>query len=95
MTPHSKEEVTPQNNEECMICFAELTDKIEDIYILDCDHRFHVVCLNSWYSRPGCNYKCPSCNIQREIINIEYSTKVFDDEELKNKNKKCFKCVIS
>ncbi len=82
--------------EECAICFEELTNVQDDIYILDCEHRFHSKCLNSWYNRPGCNFKCPSCNVQREIVDIKYSIKELCDEETAvNGKKRCFRCTVS
>lgn len=52
----------------CAICFHELK---RHIAVLECNHRFHLGCLTDWYNQPNCNYKCPMCFVQQEIVTIE------------------------
>ena len=56
--------------DECPICLNYLQYINQTIAILECNHRYHLSCLNNWYSQPGANYRCPSCHIQREIRTI-------------------------
>ena len=72
--------------EECSICL-ELLNK-GDIAILDCNHIFHVKCINSWSlsydikSNKKVFYlknTCPLCNTGREIINIKTNPNTEDN----------------
>lgn len=46
------------NNENinCIICFDE--DKIDDIVLLECEHKFHLQCINNWIKVKN---ECPLC----------------------------------
>ena len=57
------------DNIDCAICFEQFT-KNTSIHILECEHTFHSECLYDWYSKPGANYTCPLCNVQREVVKI-------------------------
>jgi len=52
----------------CAICFHKLK---RHIAVLECNHRFHLKCLTDWYNRPNCNYKCPMCFVQQDIVTVE------------------------
>ena len=58
-----------EDNIDCSICFECFTNT-ESIHILECNHMFHSSCLYGWYSKPGSNYNCPLCMVQREVIKI-------------------------
>ncbi len=55
---------------ECSICFEEIISE-KSIYVLECNHIFHIHCLNKWYDSPHSNYLCPLCMVKRDIIQIE------------------------
>ena len=69
------EVMNPILSVECPIC---LDPVIEQKYITfnECDHKFHIKCLNDWQIQNHSNlihhYKCPICNKLRDI-NIEKS----------------------
>jgi hypothetical protein len=43
----------------CSICLVKL--KMFDIIrILDCDHYFHIECIDTWFTK---NTKCPNCRL--------------------------------
>ena len=42
---------------ECPICFDNITLK-DKIYKIPCEHKFHIICINSWLDD---NNTCPLC----------------------------------
>uniref|UniRef100_A0A6C0KCH2 RING-type domain-containing protein n=1 Tax=viral metagenome TaxID=1070528 RepID=A0A6C0KCH2_9ZZZZ len=48
-------EIEPGN--ECAICFEEF-DETSRIALTDCDHCYHIDCINKWYIQ---NQTCPIC----------------------------------
>ena len=54
---------------ECAICFNNLTDEIA---ILKCNHKFHFKCITRWMKKKNNFVKfCPFCpDTENEIINI-------------------------
>jgi hypothetical protein len=51
----------------CVICFEELNDSIED---LPCKHQFHKKCLAEWIYKNG--KSCPLCRNKIEIQKSDY-----------------------
>ena len=49
------------NYSQCTICIEEFILN-ENICILDCNHIFHIHCLNDWINIKYDNAKCPNCN---------------------------------
>lgn len=45
------------NGENCVICLEDINNKISTN--LECEHKFHIMCLNQWVSKSN---KCPLCN---------------------------------
>ena len=45
------------NVENCVICLENINNKISTI--LDCSHKFHIICLNEWVLKSN---SCPLCN---------------------------------
>jgi hypothetical protein len=47
---------------ECTICFINIKDdkKIE----LECNHKFHIMCLYKWYNK---SHTCPICRYNIEL----------------------------
>ena len=43
-------------NLNCIICFDE--EKIDDIVLLECEHKFHLQCINNWIKVKN---ECPLC----------------------------------
>jgi hypothetical protein len=41
----------------CPICFDEMKD--ESCILHQCNHRFHIQCIETWFSRSD---RCPTCN---------------------------------
>ena len=78
--------------DECSICL-ELLNK-GDLAILDCNHIFHLKCINNWLSYDIKSNKkvfylkntCPLCNIGREIINIKTDPNIENIENITNIN---------
>lgn len=52
---------------ECSICFDPI--KLEEkIYRIPCEHKFHIICINSWLDD---NNTCPLCRLDVfENINV-------------------------
>ena len=62
--------------ESCYICSEEL--KIEDMYILRCNHIHHINCLVEWFKVSRNNngiFECPLCR-QEIFINLNKNQKV-------------------
>ena len=55
------------NNNECSICFKEITEKAK---ILGCMHKFCLDCFTSW-QKANKNTTCPNC---RETPKIYFTT---------------------
>jgi hypothetical protein len=49
------------NDLQCTICLEEFILK-EKICILECNHIFHIKCINNWIITKYDNAKCPNCN---------------------------------
>ena len=81
---------------ECSICFYKLENNIDDLIILECGHTFHFNCITTWYNNPDSNFRCPECNIQKNVKEIVYSKKTLEIEATKNAKKRCLKyrCLI-
>ena len=43
----------------CPICLSQLDDDDQDIYNLDCNHKFHTKCIMEWFRKSKGN--CPCC----------------------------------
>ncbi len=59
-------------NEECPICL-EYLDGV--IVRLNCNHKYHQVCIEDWFNRTIANdnnLMCPECNLAGDISEIEY-----------------------
>ena len=60
--------------DECSICLDEL---VGSIVVLDCKHKYHDICIGSWYESNIKNtayFVCPLCNLVTDIetiINVE------------------------
>lgn len=52
--------------EECIICLEDLKN---NIVVLNCNHRYHYVCIQSWFLKKN-TLKCPLCRCDSEIVNI-------------------------
>ena len=72
--------------DECSICLDELKNSNEAIYVLECSHKYHELCLNLWYNQRGTNYTCPLCMVPREITKIIYSNIL--EEPIENNSSK-------
>ena len=57
--------------DECVIC---LEDLINNIVVLDCNHKYHYDCIQCWFLKKN-KLKCPLCRCDSEIVNI-INTKV-------------------
>ena len=63
--------------EECSICLDEL---VGSIVILKCTHKYHDICIGTWYEsniKNNTNFVCPQCNTVTDIetiINVEPDT---------------------
>ena len=63
--------------EECSICLDEL---FGSIVILKCKHKYHDICIGTWYEsniKNNTNFVCPQCNTVTDIetiINVEPDT---------------------
>ena len=59
-------------NDECPICL-EYLDGV--IVILNCNHKYHQVCIEDWFNRTVAtdnSLMCPECNLPGDIAKIEY-----------------------
>ena len=60
--------------EECSIC---LDDLVGSIVVLKCKHKYHDICIGTWYEsniKNNTDFVCPQCNRVSDIetiINIE------------------------
>lgn len=60
--------------EECSIC---LDDLVGSIVVLKCKHKYHDICIGTWYEsniKNNTEFVCPQCNLVTDIetiINIE------------------------
>ena len=70
MLSQNQSELCCQAAPECSICFEEIISE-KSIYVLECNHIFHIHCLDKWYHSPHSNYLCPLCMVKRDIIQIE------------------------
>ena len=57
-------------NDECAICFNEIYSNDEYLIFSECEHSYHLPCLNRW--KCVCNssstvYKCELCQKYRDI----------------------------
>lgn len=50
------ENLSPENKS-CVVCMSDFEDG-EDLIILDCFHRYHKECIDSWLTK---NSTCPIC----------------------------------
>ncbi|PIC25933.1 hypothetical protein B9Z55_018674 [Caenorhabditis nigoni] len=46
-------------DQECVICLAEMTNRIETVKCGKCSRRYHQHCIESWLEQ---NRVCPTCN---------------------------------
>jgi len=74
--------------DECIICLENLK---YNILTLTCNHKYHYNCIITWAFKKKYNIhypKCPLCDINCEIINIEniYPEENNDLIELNNEN---------
>lgn len=64
--------------EECSICLDEL---VGTIVVLDCKHKYHDICIGTWYEsniKNNSEFVCPQCNLATDIktiINVETQDK--------------------
>ena len=66
--------VTPNNLEECAVCFYPI---ITDKYVTDCSHTFHHTCIHEWSLHKPI---CPLCNF---VINIpEFNIEIHTDDDI-------------
>ena len=79
--------------DECPICLEYLDNKM-DIVIFECKHKFHLNCINKWFSKPRSNYMCPNCYVQRDVIEI-IPKKIVRKDNLNNEKKKEKKCIVA
>lgn len=49
-----------QNKQECTICMEQLSEYVN----LDCDHRYHIECINSWLESQAPLASCPICRAE-------------------------------
>ena len=54
------------NVDECSICLQN-NNKNESITTYECNHNFHLNCLNEWVKN---NPNCPNCRKQLNVISI-------------------------
>lgn len=54
------------NVDECSICLQN-NNKNESITTYECNHSFHLNCLNEWVKK---NPNCPNCRKQLNVISI-------------------------
>tara|TARA_Y100001970_G_C13888374_1_gene677385 strand:+ start:471 stop:767 length:297 start_codon:yes stop_codon:yes gene_type:complete len=72
-----------KNYDECVICLEDLKN---NVVVLDCNHKYHYDCIQSWYLKKNV-LKCPLCRCESEIVNIintkvEVSTNIQDKPRL-------------
>ena len=48
-----------ENN--CAICLSSLEDN-DNLFTLDCTHKFHTKCIMDWFRSTAGNGNCPLCN---------------------------------
>lgn len=60
-----KNNATSQDTVDCSVCFESID---QQFYKLECEHEFHIGCLNSWTKT--CNEKggCPTCPMCRHAF---------------------------
>ena len=50
------------NEKTCTICIEEFLEN-EQIYLLKCNHIYHINCIDEWILKTGeSKVKCPNCN---------------------------------
>ena len=71
--------------EECSICLDEL---VGSIVILKCKHKYHDICIGTWYEsniKNNTNFVCPQCNTVTDIetiINVEMNPHFTDNPNI-------------
>lgn len=50
---------------DCSICLKDINDNNK--FITDCNHIFHIECINKWYK---ISHRCPLCRHNKFHINI-------------------------
>ena len=51
---------------DCSICLKDINNN--DKFITDCNHIFHIECINKWYK---ISHRCPLCRHSKFYINIK------------------------
>ena len=64
--------------QKCSICLEDLSD---EIYTLECNHKFHTKCIIKWFRND--NSTCPLCKDIKTYSNLSYWQKIDTIAEIK------------
>ena len=60
----------------CSICLEDIIN--DKITTFECDHKFHLTCLNQWVAK---SHTCPQC---RSKLNVIYRVKINDTKHVQH-----------
>ena len=57
------------NTDSCCICLEEFDkNDISDITFSNCNHIFHIECIEKWNSKNELDFSCPICRNDKVIL---------------------------
>lgn len=72
------DKIKKKENENCSICLDKITDNIDDMLVLPCNHVFHKNCINNWIIYKLNDNTRPNCPLCKQNIHIIKDIKIFN-----------------